>query len=239
MANTPTTTNFTYVAEQVGCRQADKDEQFTCVQSRDAGEIISILNHYNASANGGQALSFGPTADNETSFSNYTDLQVRGKFARLPLLVGSNNNEGATLLSFVPQPNATAIATFTEGSFTCPAATAAEARAEWNVPVWRYRYLGEFPNVNPLPWLGAYHSSELPMVFGTSDLLGPNTDLEAATSKYMQGAWVAFAKDPINGLSDYGWPIYDPEGSTLVQLGFEGSAEAVIAASGKYDEACP
>jgi carboxylesterase type B len=66
--------------------------------------------------------------------------------------------------------------------------------------------------VNPFPWLGAYHASELPLVFGTYGLTEPEgsqfpyevpTENEAAVSAYMQGAWVAFAKDPVNGLMGY------------------------------------
>lgn len=138
------------------------------------------------------------------------------------------------------------------------------ARLKAGVPVWRARYFGEWPNLNPLEWLGAYHSSEwiawlfffplfffalgretdgdagdLPMVFGTSDLLGPNTALEKQTSEYMQGAWVAFAKDPENGLKDqYAWPTYETETDSLVQLGYEGNAEAVFAKGDAYDGDC-
>lgn len=35
------------------------------------------------------------------------------------------------------------------------------ARVKAGVPVWRARYFGEWPNLNPLEWLGAYHSSKL------------------------------------------------------------------------------
>lgn len=77
------------------------------------------------------------------------------------------------------------------------------------------------------------------MVFGTSDLLGPNTALEKQTSEYMQGAWVAFAKDPVNGLKDqYSWPTYEAETESLVQLGYEGNAEAVFAKGDAFDESC-
>jgi carboxylesterase type B len=235
----PTTTNFTYVAQQVGCAQTDKDDQFACMQSADATAIISVLNTYNSSFNGGKSLSFTPAADDETSFGNYTDLAVRGKFARRPMIVGNNDNEGASLLPYRPDNiNQTAFAAFTNASMDCPAARTADTRASWNVPVWRYRYLGTWPNMNPLPWLGAYHSSELAMIFDTADYRGPNAELEEETIKYMQGAWVAFAKDPVNGLSNYGWPVYNPEGDTLVQLGYQGNAGAVIAASDKYDETC-
>lgn len=77
------TSNFTYVAQQVGCTQDDPDKAFDCMQKADAQDIISVLNTYNASTNGGRSLSFVPAGDNETSFDNYTSMQSGGKFARL------------------------------------------------------------------------------------------------------------------------------------------------------------
>ena len=74
------------------------------------------------------------------------------------------------------------------------------------------------------------------MVFGTSDLLGPNTPIEAATSKYIQDAWAAFARDPEKGLKD--WPIYDPQGDTLVKLGFENNTRAVLGRGDEFDALC-
>ena len=47
----------------------------------------------------------------------------------------------------------------------------------------------------------------------------PPTTNEIAFGKYVQGAWVAFARDPLHGLSNYGWPLYNPITSSLVQLG--------------------
>ena len=37
----------------------------------------------------------------------------------------------------------------------------------------------------------------------------PSTTTEIALSKTLQGAWVAFAQDPHNGLLSLGWPVYD------------------------------
>lgn len=75
-------------------------------------------------------------------------------------------------------------------------------------------------------------------MFGTSPLLGPDTDIEIATGKYMQGAWVAFAKDPVNGLSDYGWPTYMADEDGLVELALEGQVEAAFVRGDTYDETC-
>lgn len=41
---------------------------------------------------------------------------------------------------------------------------------------------------------------DIPMIFGTLGLRGPDTALEAETSKYCQAVWASFAKDPKNAL---------------------------------------
>ena len=236
----PTGSNFTYIASQLGCNTTSThDEILSCMQSKPATSIISTYNTYNATLTG-TPLSFGPTADNETIFSNYTARQQRGLFAHLPAIYASNDAEGSSLLSFTPngppggQP---AIDAFTKGFGTCSTANAALARRNFNVPVWRVRSFGAWPNLNPFKWLGAYHSADIPMIFGTSDLRGGDTETERETSRYYQGAWVAFAKDPVGGLVDYGWPEYEAEGETLVKLG-NGSVEAVFARGDAFDGGC-
>lgn len=75
------------------------------------------------------------------------------------------------------------------------------------------------------------------MVFGTSDYLGPDTDAEKSTSKYMQDAWAAFARDPQRGLVGE-WPLYDPESETLVKLGVEGQSGKVLGKGDEFDGGC-
>jgi carboxylesterase type B len=68
-----------------------------------------------------------------------------------------------------------------------------------NINIYRSRYAGRFPNLNPLPWLGAYHSSNIPLIFGTHGLLtkyGNSTELEVSVSCAMQDHVVAFAAEP-------------------------------------------
>ncbi|KAF2036120.1 alpha/beta-hydrolase [Setomelanomma holmii] len=235
-SNDPTNSNFTYVAAQLGCMSSNKDEDLACMQKKDAKSIINVYNKYNATSNGGKSLSFNPSLDKVTSFANYTDRQVRGLFARLPTILAQVDNEGASLVVYNPAgPNQTAVDAFTRSISTCPIAQGALARKNFGVPVWRTRYFGEWPNLNPFPWLHAYHSSDIPMVFGTSDLLGPDTATEVAMSKYIQGAWAAFARDPEQGIS---WPTYDPNADTLVKLGVENNTQAVFGVGDEFDGLC-
>lgn len=121
-----TGSNFTYLAEQVGCKAASDDEVFACMQTANATAIIQVLNRYNATLNNGRSLSFTPASDNATSFSNYTDQATRGRFARLPTLFAQVDNEGASLVPYNPAgPNQTAVDAFTRNIATCPQAQGA------------------------------------------------------------------------------------------------------------------
>ena len=66
--------------------------------------------------------------------------------------------------------------------------------------------------------MGAYHSAELPMLFGTHpNFRGPSTPLEYATSHAFQDAYVAFANDPKNGLGSQQWQPYLQLGADTVR----------------------
>jgi carboxylesterase type B len=99
-----------------------------------------------------------------------------------------------------------------------------------------------FPDLSSRPDLRAYHASEIPIVFGTynsSSFSVPPTSVEIALSKYVQRAWVAFARDPAQGLTNYGWPTYSPGTESLVQLGNSGNQSGVVFASGAtFDTGC-
>jgi carboxylesterase type B len=129
-------------------------------------------------------------------------------------LIGNNNFESgfyqtaafATGKSF----NATQQEFFNLEAFTCATAIEAEARVAQGVSVWRYRYFGDFANLELFPGSGTYHGTELDMVFGTAqDVSGlPNSAVENKTIAYFQQAWAAFASNPQSGLSTLGWPLY-------------------------------
>jgi cholinesterase len=95
--------------------------------------------------------------------------------------------------------------------FSCPASIAAKGRAAF-VPTWRYSYAGDFPNHVLAPGVsGPYHGSEIGLIYGTTFFSRgvADTPEEIALAKGIRGAWVAFAKDPVNGL-DSVWPKYNP-----------------------------
>jgi cholinesterase len=94
---------------------------------------------------------------------------------------------------------------------TCGSRDAARARTTAGVKAWRYRYYGEWPNQAISPTAGAYHGSEVPIVFGTAEYLTgtKNTPDEVAVMKTIGHAWAEFAKDPVNGLQKLNWPVFD------------------------------
>lgn len=233
------TSNFSYVANQVGCGHLGKDEELECMQGKDADEILQVYESYNATENEGKSLGFGASVDEETIFSNFSERRERGLVAKFPVVIGNTDNEYASLYSpfTVEGPNQTEVDQLSTAVFACPAAVAADFRSQFGVPTYRYRYFATFPNLNPLPWLGAYHAVEIPIVFGTSHFSGPDMEAEARFSKYIQGAWAAFAKDPEKGLEEYGWPRYQVGNDTLVLLGRNNQTVDVSNAE-EFDAVC-
>ncbi|KAJ5975443.1 hypothetical protein N7481_009150 [Penicillium waksmanii] len=223
--------NWTYVADHFNCT-GNQDQQLSCLQEVPWRDLIDLSYSYNSTLNGGKTLSFGPQPDNQTIFSNYKDLRRRGQYAKGGYLTGNNANEGESLItpfSETSGPNQTLVYIQSDLLFNCASNSSATERSENETPQWRYYYRGVWPNQNPFPWLGSYHSSEIPQIWGTAEtwggnkLGGPNTPEEAAFSRYIQRAWAIFAKDPMNGLSTLGWPKYNVNEETLIQLAYNGS----------------
>jgi para-nitrobenzyl esterase len=77
-----------------------------------------------------------------------------------------------------------------------------------------------------IPWperpeFGAFHTAEVPYVFGTLDVLKrPWTDVDRTLSKTMMTYWANFAAtgNP-NGAGVPTWPAFDPARPTLMRLG--------------------
>lgn len=129
---------------------------------------------------------FPPIVDNVTVFADYDDPAVASRLSDLPAILGTNLNEG----------------------FLCGQLPDLKRRGDRLT--FQYQYRGDFSNISPLPELGAYHSSELPLLFGTyGNVNGPSTAFEAETSVVMQDFYLAFASDPYDGLLKLGWKSYN------------------------------
>ncbi|KAK4175910.1 Alpha/Beta hydrolase protein [Triangularia setosa] len=213
--------NFSAVATEVGCGGLGPEEELECMQNADAEEIEEFLQRNMEELMSGEPfIYFTPVVDNRTVFGNYTDKAIRGKILNVPTIIGTNADDG---LAFVPLTaeggvNSTAEAVATATLFFCPAVQASALRIVAGVPVYRYYYTGNFSNISPEPFLGAYHSAELPLLFGTDSLFrGPSTPEEEALSEVMQDSWVALAKGGQAGLEATGWPRYDNLDTGLVR----------------------
>jgi acetylcholinesterase len=86
----------------------------------------------------------------------------------------------------------------TEVTFQCPQALWANASAAIGIPTWRYYFNASFSNTQGFPGLGAYHASEIPIVFRTYNQANTTTQ-QYALAQFMQSTWARFAKNPFAG----------------------------------------
>jgi carboxylesterase type B len=112
------------------------------------------------------------------------------------------------------------------------------------------QFNASFPNTQWVPNGGVFHSSEIPIVFGTfadvnateAQSMAP-TAQEYALSNYMRGAWARFAKDPVSG------PGWSPVGVgnqyyngtddlDLAVLGANGMSGVMVIRRNEVDQRC-
>ncbi|KPA37293.1 chlorogenic acid esterase precursor [Fusarium langsethiae] len=195
-------------------------------------------------------LSVSVIADNITVFSNYTERLSTKSFKYpidIPLLVGTNTNEGAAVVPYKFPGFETAtvlpdeLQPLADGfglNLQCTTLKETRLRTEAGATTYQYLYAGNFTNISPLPWLGAYHTAELPLVFGTYETEGPSTKFERTVSERMQDLYLEFASDPMHGLSKFGWPRAKSqlEKSKLAKLAVDNKVEQVIGVKKLVDE---
>ena len=199
---------------------------------------------------GVQALigNFGPTTDNKTVFSDYSQRASKGLYIQKPYLIGNNDYEAGLFKLIASGLNLTLSdrlwAIFDQAFFSCPADAAARPRAN-SVSTYRYRFYGEYPNtrLTTNPDSGAWHGAEIPVIWHTTQdatNVAP-TPTEAIVSDYLNAAWAAFAKGPVNALSKapFSWPRYEGGGNTLIRLGYGNETSASFIDPETYDQACP
>jgi hypothetical protein len=100
---------------------------------------------------------------------------------------------------------------------------------------------GNYSNISPEPWLGAYHWTDLLMIFGTYvKMVGDIPQAEIDTSAAMQDYFVAFLKEGASVTSSVGWPVFQYQGKSngsIIEFGARGSLARNI--TGDYlDASC-
>ncbi|KIX99695.1 uncharacterized protein Z520_04330 [Fonsecaea multimorphosa CBS 102226] len=249
-------TNFTFVARNLGCDfPNNKTAELECMRRVPVSQIENFVGQYqdnSSTTNTHQApIAFTPIADEDVVFSNYTARYRAGQVARVPAIISNTANEYASLapyplnnLTAGPNPQAVLAGTL---NTVCGISNSSLYRNDLNISTFRYVYGGNFSNINPLWWMGAYHASDLAMMFGTYGIRpGAVSRLETETSAAMQDYVLAFVKDPTNGPRSVNWTAYDHRnnGGQMILFGADGKAvqqvngtmvEGVCYGEGMYD----
>ncbi|KAF2876612.1 Alpha/Beta hydrolase protein [Massariosphaeria phaeospora] len=115
----------------------------------------------------------------------------------------------------------------TDWNFKCPAVFLSNSSTRY-VPTYRYLFNATFPNQRltslpdllwPISTQGAYHQSEVPIVFSTYDRTGA-TEEQKALSDTMRSAWARFARDPGSPPIE-GWEVAGVDGLRVMDFGVD------------------
>lgn len=109
------------------------------------------------------------------------------------------------------------------------------------MPVWRYLYFGDWANVRRAPGIGAFHGSELSLVYGTPKFQESriqSSSAENEVEELLMSSWAGFARDPYNYLSTIGWPKYVSDKSTLIRIAYNNSQVISLTVPDQYDIEC-
>jgi carboxylesterase type B len=203
-----------------------------CIREKPATIIKDIIEH--------RGLLFDPIKDDITCSSNIATAITSGKAAKVPIIFGSNAEDG-TMFAVIFSGNLATAETagflpmaklLTEVTFQCPVVTLGNLAAN-NMfpPVYRYLFNASYPQYHPFKNAGAYHSSENKPIFGTYDKGRVEIN---RLSGVMQSRWTDFAKDPTAPL--VGWPTVNNGGKHPVMV--FGSGEDKIVEASVVDRNC-
>lgn len=216
-----------YVAKNLGCDRAEN--ALAALRAKSPSEILKAAS--SAKGHFGDETS-APIVDGWVLPDEPGILFEDGKAADVPMLVGSNADEaggivgdlavrlhyreyaGAVLKLF---PGKAGQRAGTVAIFTSVARADARAMSRHKSKA----HLYQFTRVAP-PWrfLGAFHASEIPYVFGNLDAKLKFEPRDRELSQNMMAYWVQFAKtgDP-NAPGLPNWPAYDAATDMHLELG--------------------
>jgi para-nitrobenzyl esterase len=160
----------------------------------------------------GRPVRFGPVVDGALLREGFAP----GAGGDVPTISGMNADEGSFAPAYATSDRARARA----GGLTSLHRVLEERAAAAHTPAFMYYFDRAIP-WPARPEFGAFHTAEVPYVFGTLDALPrPWTDVDRRLSETMMGYWVNFAArgDP-NGPGLPAWPAFDPRADTVMELG--------------------
>lgn len=233
------------LADGLGCH-GSAQELVDCLRAASTIDVLTSLLP-NKLFVFGEGVGWWPTVDGEVLPAQPGELLRSGASAGVPIIIGANANEASALfftpgivsgeqdfrpilaeffqpsevdriLDFYPlgsTPQDTAIRVFSD-MFICDARrvvrlhTAAGGRA--------YHYHFTFGFYDDLIGGGAFHTAEIPFVFGNAMGL-PIAPAGIPLKNAVQGYWSHFARasDP-NGGGRPSWPVYDARADTSIRL---------------------
>ncbi|KAI1380510.1 para-nitrobenzyl esterase [Hypoxylon crocopeplum] len=220
---------FTFVAKSLGFEGGDPVAELEFMRQQSAEALLAFIKAHTFSKKE-PFLSFRPIVDGFTLFTDFEERAKAGNFSKLPAIIGTTNDEGNALAPYKPEGVDKRIADgITKNYFLKPSAKMAQCRSA-HAPTFRCLFkdpapegVSSFPNISPRPWQRAYHSSDLPLVFGThSWFRGPSTDLEKKVSKAWQELYVVFAEEGLVGLRKLGWQESNEGKGIIIGIGEKG-----------------
>ncbi|KAI2779913.1 alpha/beta-hydrolase [Daldinia loculata] len=203
-------TNFTYVSKELGCDFPDDPKaEVECMRQVPVNLITNFIGHYGDEKKM-PSLFFRPTVDNKIIFQNYIERAEKGLISKVPALISDTSNEQSSLIAYpidnlTQGPNKTEVDKGTLNDFICPAFNSSNVREFNNLTTYRYQYAGNYSNLTPFSWMGAYHGADLHMIFGSYNLTGGATDFQKQVAETMQDYILAFLADPKDRLKSLTW----------------------------------
>jgi len=206
-------------AEVLGCDQTD--DVLACMCGKTSQELLDAAVPLMAAtgvrpssaASNVEAINFAPVYDGWFFPEDATDIFLKGEQSQVPYMIGFNEDEGTL---FVDDPSESE--EYAQKAFIEPSKLVA---GSMQAPVYFYKFT-RIPGTEEAAKYGAFHSIEIPYVFGNLDASEGYDDTDFRLSDLIMEYWVNFAKtgDP-NGPGLPYWQPYNSETEQYQDLGDE------------------